>query len=458
MTVTSSGIPITVSRMMIKYKAEGNLDRCDSTVSAGIISSILLSLPILLLVLTKSKILSFLFSDERCLPLLTIMIPGLVFTSVYAVIRGTFWGNKQFLPYSVIELLEEAVMLAVGMILVSKAINTIDGVNKASYAVLISYLFSFTVSAIVFIVKGGRLKSPKKELVPLISSASPITAMKTSTSLINTVIATLLPARLIGLGLSSADAVSQFGKVFGMAFPLIFAPATLIGSLALVLVPELSQDYYSRSFSKLKANVEKALRFTVLIACTLIPIFLAVGKEIGEFVYNDASVGEYIVKGAITMLPMSITLITTSMLNSLNKEKQTLLSFFSGASVMIICIYFLPPYIGIDALTVGMLFNYTVTAIINLIMLFKASPEKINFVGYLAISATICVPSYIFGSSIKGILLKSLDLAPTVILSVTFTAVFSLVFFATLGLLDFILTKNLKLQIFKKGNLFQNGN
>lgn len=459
MTVTSSGIPITVSRMMIKYKEEGKSERINGTVTAGILCAIALCIPLTLLVFSKSGLLGFLFSDKRCLPVLSIMIPGLAFTSVYAVIRGTFWGNKEFLPYSIIEFAEESVMLIAGIILVNGAVSIVDGVNKAGLAVLISYLFSFTVSLGYFIIKGGRLKSPKRELKPLIKSASPITAMKTATSLINTLIAVILPARLILYGVTSADAVAQFGKVFGMAFPLIFMPSTLIGSLALVLVPELASNYYSKNFNTLKINIEKALKFSILISCFIIPVFLVAGRELGELIYSDYSVGEYVVKATATMLPMSVAMISTSMLNSLNKEKQTLLSFFAGASAMIICIYFLPPIIGIDALVIGMFLNYAITAIINLIMLCKTSPKKIEFGKFLATTCFLIAPTVLFGVLAKNALNAYINEQITAIICSFLVVGFIFALTLAFGLLDFVFeNKKSKLQVFKKPNAFNNGN
>lgn len=459
MTITSSGIPITVSRMMIKYKEEDKQNRINGIVTAGVLCAIALCLPLTLLVFSKSGFLGFLFSDKRCLPVLTIMIPGLTFTSVYAVIRGTFWGNKAFLPYSIIEFAEESVMLIAGIILVNGATGVIDGVNKAGYAVLISYLFSFTVSVIYFFAKGGRLKSPKSELKPLIKSATPITAMKTATSLINTLIAVILPARLILFGFSTTDAVAKFGKVFGMAFPLIFMPSTLIGSLALVLVPELSSNYYSKNFKSLKTNIEKALKFAIFISCLIIPVFLTAGKELGYLLYSDYSVGEYVVKATATMLPMSIAMISTSMLNSLNKEKQTLLSFFSGASVMIICIYFLPPLIGIDALILGMFLNYTITAIINVILLYKTSRQKFEFLKPLIICCILVVPSVIFGTFAKNTLSLYLNESFSAIVCSFLVVCFYFTLTLAFGLLDFVFeNKKSKLQIFKKPNTLNNWN
>ena len=457
MTVTSSGIPITVSRMMIKYKSENKSDRVHGVISAGILLSFLLCVPLTLLVFSKSGFINLLFSDPRCLPILKIMIPGLIFTSVYAVIRGTFWGNKQFLPYSLIEFFEELVMLIAGIILVNFATDQIDGVKKAGLAVLISYLFSFTVSITVFFIKGGKLKSPKREFTPLFSSSAPITAMRTATSLINTLIAVLLPARLVYYGISSSDAVSQFGTVFGMAFPLIFMPSTIIGSLALVLVPELSSDYYTKNFTHLKTNIEKALKFSCFIACIIIPVFIALGEQIGNFLYSSQEAGIYIKKGALIMLPMSLCMISTSMLNSLNKEKKTLASYFVGASIMILCILFLPAIIGVDALTVGMFLNFLLGAIINIFILYKTSPKKPKFVKFLLISSFLILPSTIFGQFVKNILLLKTNLAITTILGTCFTASFSLLSFYIFGLLDFWdLNKKSNIKILKKRNSFNN--
>ncbi len=321
MTLTSSGIPITVSRMMIKHKENGEKARTYETVSAGILTTLLISLPITFLVIFNVNTLGFLFTDLRCAKLLQILILGLSITSIYSVIRGSFWGENKFLTYSIIELLEEAVMLVFGIILITNKKSMLDGVEKATYAVVISYVFSFVASLSVYFICGGKLKSPKRELKPLVLSSTPITFMRSASSLINTLIAIILPSRLIKLGFNEANAVSEFGKIFGMAMPLIFIPSTIIGSLAIVLVPELSSNFYSKKYKTLKNNVEKALNFSTLIACLIIPVFLSCGNELGKILYHDEFAGAYVIKSAIITLPLSISLISTSMLNSLGKEK-----------------------------------------------------------------------------------------------------------------------------------------
>ena len=143
------------------------------------------------------------------------------------------------------------------------------------------------LSAIVMIAMKNKPANPIPQLKPLLASATPITAMRTTTSLINSLIAIILPARLIKYGLTSSQAVAYFGEVSGMAIPMLFIPSSLIGSIALVLVPELSENYYKHNYETMSANISKALKYSIMIACMIIPVFFSYGILIGETVYSN---------------------------------------------------------------------------------------------------------------------------------------------------------------------------
>ncbi|MBR1867336.1 MAG: oligosaccharide flippase family protein [Clostridia bacterium] len=438
MTITSSGIPITVSRILMKNKNENKRHYDASTITSAILTTIAISIPITLIVAFKSQWLSFLFSDERCMTILMIMIPGLSITSVYAVIRGYFWGNNYFKTYSVIELAEETVMAVVGVVLVNGATNSMQGTERAAYAVLISYVFSFVVSTIAYIIKGGKLGNPGKTLKPLLKSSIPITAMRTSNALVNSLVSVLLPARLVYYGMSASNAVAEFGKTFGMAMPMIFMPSTLIGSLALVLVPELSDDYYSGNHISLKTNLEKAIKFSCLVACVIMPVFISLGKEIGEILFSDSSAGQFIVKFSPAMLPLCLSLISSSMLNSLNKEISTLVNYSLGASALILCIYFLPSFIGVNALIVGTIINYGISSILNLLKLNSITKEKPQYFPYIFKTFLSVVPAMLLGYFIKNLLINYLPTVLTVIIDGTIILLFESVILLTFGGFDFL--------------------
>ena len=104
LTAASSGVPVTVSRLITKQNALGNTAGKSAVVTAGIVSTLLFTVPVCAIIFGGQKIFGLLFSDGRCLEVFLIILPGLILTSVYSVMRGAFWGDKQFMPYSLIEL------------------------------------------------------------------------------------------------------------------------------------------------------------------------------------------------------------------------------------------------------------------------------------------------------------------------------------------------------------------
>ncbi len=60
-------------------------------------------------------------------------------------------------------------------------------------------------------------------------------------SAFSTVQMILIPLSLVRFGMSESEAISALGGVMGMVFPIIMFPATLLMSLARVLMPEISR-------------------------------------------------------------------------------------------------------------------------------------------------------------------------------------------------------------------------
>ncbi len=408
LTVCSSGLPITLSRTIAKHRAHGDARGEQAATTAAMLISLCFSLPITLLLFVLRKPFSSIFSDPRCADLFYIFLFGLSFTSVYAIIRGCFWGNKRFFAYSLIELIEEIVMIAVGVCLLVFFSCDLADVNAAAVAVLVSYLASFSAAAFYFFLKGGRLRSPKREIGPLLRSSLPVTAMRTSSSLVNSAISVIFPMRLMQAGVSSSRAMSEYGVVGGMVMPVLMIPCSLISSIALVLVPELSECYYRGDREQLSELVKKALNATLLIAGCLVPFFAACGEGVGVFLYSNAESGKLIAASALILLPMSVTMISTSILNSLGCERYTLAFFLLGAASMLLCVWFLPPYLGSGALLVGMACDYCVTAVCSLVLL-KKRTGRLRSGSYFARLAVMMLIAFFAGAVVRDALMPFLD-------------------------------------------------
>ncbi len=416
-TFTSSGVPITLSRLIPKYKTRHNLSAERQTVSAAVLFTLSVSVPLFLCVYLGHGWVEKLFSDARCAPVFLTLMYGFIFNSVYAVLRGSFWGNKQFLAYSVIEFVEESVMIAVGSLLVINATSALDGAWRAAFAVVVSYLTSFTVAMIYFFCKGGKFVRPKDHFRPLLASALPITAMRTSTTLVNSLISVLLPSRLLLAGLSATEAMAEYGVALGMAIPILYTPSTIIGSIALVLTPEISEYFYRGEHERLSRNIEKALHITILIAFTIIPLFFVFGPDMGMLIYSSARSGDMIQSACVMLLPMSLTMITTSLLNSLGKEKKTLIYFFVGAAAMLACVWFLTPFIGVYALLLGQFLNHVISCLLNLRLLHKTCLRPPSYKRFLLLSAFIALAEGILGGALYPLLRQTMNVWPALILA-----------------------------------------
>lgn len=437
LTVSCSGTPVTVSRLMTKYRAENDEKRVNGVISSGLFITFLISVLICGIFLVLKNDLGFLFSDDRCVDIFVVVLPGLVFTSVYAVLRGVFWGNKSFMPYSVIELLEEICMIVAGVILVSSANDVFSGAYRAGIAVLVSYVFSFSVALVCFFIKKGKLVNPFPELKPLFSSAAPVTAMRTVNSLAVSLVSVILPMRLLAAGYTSGQAMSFFGAAAGEAIPILFIPTTLIGSFTLVLVPEISENFYCKNYLFLKKDVEKALKFTTFLTCLFVPVFTVCGEEIGVLIFGSTLCGEYLSASAFLMIFMSLSSVTTSVLNSIGLEHKTMIYFIVSAVLMLACVWFLPAIFGVYALLIGFTFVYGLTTVLNLILLEKSCKNKPEYKRYVLKTSFAVLPSILFGLVAEKLLLPLMGTLLTFLLTSALVTAFMTAICFGLGVVDF---------------------
>ena len=404
LTAASSGIPVTVSRLMAKNGAKNDIKGKNAAVTAGVVATLMFTVPMAVILFFGRNLLGFLFTDDRCMNVFILLLPGLILTSIYAVMRGSFWGNKQFLPYSIIELLEDAVMVVLGCILVYGVTDPVAGAERAAIAVLVSYVFSFIVSLFWYFKKGGRFSNPKRQLKPLFSSSMPITAMRTSTSVLNSAVAILLPVLLMNAyGLDNSEAISLYGVAIGMSVPILFIPSALIGSISVVVAPELAENYYKNKTALVKFDIEKSVKAAIFIATLIIPVLFVLGDEIGSVLYSNEMSGEIIQNCAFILLPMCLAMITTTVLNSMNCEKKTLLYYIIGAALMIVSIVALTRFVGVYSYMIGLAASFVISAVFNLRLLAKKC-EGIKFISYILRSIVVVIATCAFGMMLDGII------------------------------------------------------
>lgn len=378
MTLVASGIPLIVSRTVAFKKSEGDSRGAYSSVSAGLIIATGISLAVSLVLFLFPNSLNFLFSNYSQ-NILLFSLPGLVMSAIYCVLRSSLWGDKRFFAISFTEFFEQVVRIILCLILFTPAILPgLDYGSKAALSLSLACVASTALVVIIYFALKNKLKSPKGAFKPLLKSATPITAVRTVSSLVSSLIAIIIPLRLTLYGYTKSQAMAEFGMVMGMAFPLIMIPGTLISSLAVTLVPEISSktdniDDKSKvhDLSGLKGHIRLGLNMSTIIGMVCFPAFLVLGRPICQILFGSAEAGKYVSAAAILMLPQGISQISSSMLNSMGLEMKSLINYAIGASFLLVSIFFLPKFVGTYALVIGMVGLSTITCLLNLRMLYR---------------------------------------------------------------------------------------
>ena len=345
-----------------------------------------------ILILLGDK-LTFLFSDEAAHPVFLIMIPALVSTAVYCVVRGWLWGSKNFVAFSATETVEEALRILFSVFLLSGVFGSLSGVDAIAWAFTITDILVAILLFVLFFAKGGKIEKPS-DLRKILLPSLPITAMRISASLIGTLIAFLLPLRLITFGMSGAEATASYGRIAGMANPLLNAPNAAIGSLCIVLIPELSASRVKNDYDRLNKHISLGIRFSFLVSGLFIVLYSSLGKEITTLLYSDSISGEYMQVATFCMLPTCLSQLTQSALNSIGKEYNAFVNYLVGNLFMLSVIYILPKLIGIYSVAAATFLCTLVISVLNLVSLHKATKIGSDFLKYALLVLLFTIPCH----------------------------------------------------------------
>lgn len=387
----SSGIPLTLSRDIASLNVKNDKRLINSRITTGLILGILINIIVVgVFLLFRDFFFSFL-SDERAETLIMIMLPSTITTTIYNVIRTYFMGKKQYVKYSITELVEEILNVIIVTSLSAGVFISVQSNNILAIAYTIADFLCFVLITIMYFCSKGKLGIPHS-FKSLIKSSTPITFMHLFTAISTTFAAIIVPNRLVSSGLDITEATAQYGRATGMAYPLLFAPLALTSSLSVVLLPELAELNALNDKKQIAIKLDKGFIVAYMISALFFIVYFALGKPVCQILFNDEMAGVFLSFASGMVLTLSIGQISATTLNSLGKEKIYFINNLIGLIVMLVCMYFLPHLIGIYALAVAQTAFHLITFMLDCIVLCKYKVTKASFfkpIIYLSVSSLI---------------------------------------------------------------------
>ena len=417
LTVVSSGLTLIISRMTASYRVSQDKKATASLITSGLLLALVVSVILCAIILIFKNLFAHLFTDENCVNILIILLPSLIFSAIYSVFRGAMWGYDNYFALCVTELFEMVIKIAFSVLLLNASMSVLQSATTVAWAFTLSCVFSAVLVVILYFFYGGKLGKPTRIYKTILSRSAPITGVRIAGSLVQPLIALILPARLMLAGYTASQAMSIYGIALGMTFPLLFLPTTLTGSLSTALVPDISMAMAQNDSSHIQKRVTASINFTLFISFLVVPIFVAIGDKIGVFLYGEALSGTLLQFSSWIMIPMGVTNITSAILNSVGLEVKSFINYIIGGIFTFISVMWLTKFMGVLSLPFGMGVSTTVTMILNIIMLKRKLGIKVKILKELTLFALLSLPTLAITSFVSNLLSNFIPLIFNLIIS-----------------------------------------
>ena len=314
--------------------------------------------------------------DVRAAGALRVSALGMPWMAVSAVLRGFFIARRHVAPNVFSQLTEQTVRIA----LVALALTRTEGaaVGVRCMLVLGATAVSEAVSALCMLTfyrrdarsafAGQRAVRPADPARRLWEILWPVEGGRVLASALHTAENMLVPACLaVYLAASGGRtaALEQYGTLKGMALPLLNFPFGLLGSLAVLLMPEITQAHIEGQTARLNALLDRMLRLTGYFSALAGTLFWVWGRPLAQLLYHSPEAGFYLETLAPAMPLMYLESMVDGAMKGIGEQKAAFRYSVWDAVLRIGGVALLLPRYGMRGFLAVILFSSFYTCVAN---------------------------------------------------------------------------------------------
>lgn len=483
-TLATSGINLAVVRLVsnaLPYGNESYFDkkadrRVRKIMRNAILYCLFFSVLSSLLLFTLSGVLGkYALGDTRTISSLKILAFTLVPISVSSALNGYFNAVRRVYKGVIVQLCEQATKISVvsalliliapgGLEYACVAVVAGGAISEAACVIVSLCLFVFdrkihknpkfkkqeikkegdvSFFNIKSVCKGSFIKAKsdgaEKEKCSVIKIALPVAVSTYVRSALLTIEHLAIPWGLKKSGASASVALSSYGVLHGMVFPLLLFPSAVLGAFSSLLIPELSSAKEKGDTERIKHIATRVFYFALLFAIGVSGIFVCFSYELGILIYKNKEASDFIRMLAPLIPLMYLDTAVDAMLKGLGEQLYTMRVNIADAFLSVILVVTLLPNMGIQGYVVVVflmeLFN-TSLSIIKLLSItgIKASIGKWVAKPLLAVILSTVLTRLIFNSQLfYSFLIKFTGALPVCIFEITLSALLYLLLSRLLG-------------------------
>ena len=290
--------------------------------------------------------------DARTVLSLRMLSLCMPFVSLSSVFSGWFIANRKVVQASVIQILEQLINIGCAMLFLAK----VEGGNleQCCAAIAKSNVIadgcSFALSLLTYLALKPTGK-PDVEVLGLGSRMLKIAlplglsayARVSLTSLENL----LIPRKLRLSGMSAQAALSGYGVIGGMVFPVITFPSCILAAAAELSISELTAAQVSVDMPRVRSTVKSLLKASLVFSLAVGLFMFCMSEELCVAVYKSLEAGRYIRIFAFLIPIMYMDIITDGCLKGLGQMLHSMIFNVCEAALGVIFVIILIPRYGL---------------------------------------------------------------------------------------------------------------
>lgn len=396
-TFTTAGIPVAVSKLTAHYISLDNKRGCNKVLGLSLLMGLLMSIFLSFILFYYAKYISSTIIENRDTYILMLaLVPAIPLISISSILRGYYYGLKDVGPPGVAQILEQIFRIAfvMGILFILKpqdpkyaAAIAVIGISFGELVGLLwllfqlKYLEAFQLRKTYRLMKEGSISILGK----ILYISAPITLSRLIGVVMQSLNAVLIPQRLQLAGYPPQEALSIFGKLAGMALPLLFLPFIVTSALVVNIIPNVSEEMAHKNWREIRMQSDLALRMTLLVALPITALFIFFADPICKLIYNQPGVGRYLSLLAYATVFLSLHHTISGILHGMGKQVLTTINYFIGMGIQLACTYYLVanPRFGVNGFIIGFISATFILFFLNYMGLRRTMKLSLNFTNAL---------------------------------------------------------------------------
>ena len=230
--------------------------------------------------------------------MLRILSFSIPFAALHACINGYFYGKKKASVPALTQLLEQ--LARVGCVFLVTGADLSEGrtpsINAAVLGLTVGELLSMLIALIclyIHLYPDASVLS-LQNICPssavyrdLLGMALPLTANRIVLNILQSIEAVSIPQKLLLYGYDTTTALSVYGVLTGMAMPMIFFPNALTSSVAVLLLPTISENHAKGDREAVWNDTLRTVKYCSLMGFLCLCGFLFLGDWMGTELFHS---------------------------------------------------------------------------------------------------------------------------------------------------------------------------